>query len=266
MWPAPPFLYPPLELPFMAALSAVSVVSGVSLGVSELRGENVPYSKFSRAASGHQRCLPSRVGMLLTYVPALVAVLASFAVSGVTDGPRAGLLGATLSVHFVKRVLEVIFLHRYSGNMPLVTVLTVSIGYLLSSVMMIYEQHINRSFPDPPVDLLYPGVLVFAVGIIGNFYHHYLLSRLRSGGRGDGAMAYTIPRGGLFELVACPHYLFEIVVFLGFAMIAQTVFSLAVAFSTAAYLAGRSCATRRWYVAKFEEFPERMKAVVPFVF
>ncbi|GJN10206.1 hypothetical protein PR202_ga28282 [Eleusine coracana subsp. coracana] len=203
--------------------------------------------------------------MLLTYVPALVAVLVSFAVPGVMDGPRARLLGATLALHFLKRVLEVLLLHRYSGNMPLATVLTVSFGYLLSSVMMIYAQHINRSSPDPPVDLFYPGVLIFAVGITGNFYHHYLLSRLRSGGRANGAVAYTIPRGGLFELVACPHYLFEVVMFLGFAMIAQTVFALAVACSTAAYLTGRSCATRRWYMAKFEEFPARIKAVVPYV-
>ena len=76
---------------------------------------------------------------------------------------------------------------------------------------------------------------------------------------------YKIPRGGLFELVACPHYLFEIIMFLGLAMIAQTVFALAVAFSTAAYLAGRSCATRRWYASKFEDFPARNKALVPYV-
>jgi len=38
-----------------------------------------------------------------------------------------------------------------------------------------------------------------------------------------------------------------------------------VATGTAAYLAGRSCATRRWYESKFEEFPARIKALVPFL-
>jgi steroid 5-alpha reductase family enzyme len=149
--------------------------------------------------------------------------------------------------------------------MPHATTLTVSIGYLVSSITMLYNQHLNSGLPDPAVDLLYPGVFVFAVGATGNLYHHHLLSRLRPGSGGDVGKGYKIPTGGLFELVACPNYLLEIVAFLGLAMIAQKVFALAVAFSTAAYLAGRSCATRRWYASKFEEFPARIKAPVPYV-
>jgi len=159
---------------------------------------------------------------------------------------------------------QVLFVHRYSGSMPLDTAVTIGTSYLLSTVTMIYAQHLSRGLPDPPVDLLYPGVVVFAVGIAGNFYHHYLLSRLRADG-GGGEKGYKIPRGGLFELVTCPHYLFEITGFFGFAMIGQTVYALAVATGTAAYLAGRSCATRRWYESKFEEFPARIKALVPFL-
>ncbi|KAK3124498.1 hypothetical protein QOZ80_7BG0587450 [Eleusine coracana subsp. coracana] len=274
MWASPPFLYPPLQSPFVAALSAVSVVTGASICVSELRGENMAYSKFAHvmaAAGGWEKqrrpgtVLPSRVGMLVAYAPALLAVLASFAVTGAADSLRGRLLGVTLAVHFLKRVLEVLFVHRYSGSMPLASAVTVSTGYLLNSVMMIYTQHLTRGLTDPAVNLLYPGVLVFAVGVTGNFYHHLLLSRLRARTGDNGTKGYKIPRGGLLELVGCPHYLFEIVVFLGFAMIAQTVFALAVAISTTVYLVGRSCATRRWYASKFEEFSTRIKALVPYV-
>jgi very-long-chain enoyl-CoA reductase len=38
-----------------------------------------------------------------------------------------------------------------------------------------------------------------------------------------------------------------------------------VASGTAAYLAGRSCATRRWYESKFEDFPDSIKALVPYI-
>ena len=127
--------------------------------------------------------------------------------------------------------------------------------------MLIYAQRLSRGLPEPAVDLLCPGVLVFAVGAAGNFYHHLLLSRLRAGGK----KVYKIPRGGLFEFVACPHYLFEIVAFFGLAMISQTVYALVVAVGSAAYLAGRSSATRKWYASKFEEFPASVKALVPFV-
>ncbi|OEL22684.1 hypothetical protein BAE44_0016297 [Dichanthelium oligosanthes] len=202
--------------------------------------------------------------MLVCYVPALVAVLASFGVPGAVDGARAQLLSAALAVHFLKRVLEVLFVHRYSGSMPLATALLISSSYLFIGVAMIYVQHLSYNLPEPAVNLLYPGLLVFAVGITGNFYHHYLLSRLRDGGGGDDK-GYKIPRGGLFELVACPHYLFEIIGFFGLAMMSQTVYALTVAFGSAVYLACRSSATRRWYASKFEEFPARVKALVPYV-
>jgi len=245
--------------------------------------------------------LRSRDGMLLAYAPALLAAAASFAVPGAVEGARAQLLSAALAAHFLKRVLEVptldfiscpsssadedrsraaehppsrsllsqvLFVHRYSGSMPLDTAATIASSYLLSTATMIYAQHLSHDLPDPAVDLLYPGVLVFAVGLAGNFYHHYLLSRLRAdagSGGGGGDKGYKIPRGGLFGLVTCPHYLFEILAFFGFAMIAQTLYALAVATGTAAYLAGRSCATRRWYRSKFQEFPARIKALLPYV-
>ncbi|CAN6196927.1 unnamed protein product [Urochloa humidicola] len=279
MWPStwlPPFLYPPPASVYVAAMSAVSLVSMANAGLAELRGTHMAYSKFwhvvaAGAGSNNNKqrggaLLKSRDGMLVAYTPALLAAAASFAVPGAVDGPRAQILSAVLAVHFLKRVLEVLFMHRYSGSMPVDTAVTIGTSYLLSTATMIYTQHLSHDLPDPPVDLLYPGVAVFAVGIAGNFYHHYLLSRLRSasGGGGDDK-GYKIPRGGLFEFVTCPHYLFEIMGFFGFAMIAQTVYALAVATGTAAYLAGRSCATRRWYQSKFEEFPETIKALVPFL-
>ncbi|KAM0827042.1 hypothetical protein ACQ4PT_068459 [Festuca glaucescens] len=276
MWPsfllpAAAVLYPPPASAFVTATSVLSFASLASAGLSELRGEHMAYSKFWHVVSGQQKpsagaggaLLPGRDGMLVAYAPALVAAVASFAVPGAVEGLRAQILAAALAVHFLKRVLEVLFIHRYSGNMPLNTALTISSSYLLSTITMIYAQHLAIGLPDPPTDLLYPGVLLFGVGIAGNFYHHYLLSQLRKGG--DEDKGYKIPKGGLFELVTCPHYLFEITGFFGFAMISQTVYALAMASGTAGYLVGRSFATRRWYKSKFEEFPTTIKALVPYI-
>lgn len=273
MWPSwLPFLYPPPGSAFVAAVSVVSFASLASAGLSELRGEHMAYSKFWHVVAGRQQqqqqkraggvLLSSRDGMLVAYAPALVAAVASFAVPGAVEGLRAQLLSAALAVHFLKRVLEVLLIHRYSGSMPLKTALTISSSYLLSTVTMIYAQHLASGLPEPATDLLYAGIVLFAVGIAGNFYHHHLLSWLREGGDDKG---YKIPTGGLFGLVTCPHYLFEIVGFFGFAMISQTVYAFAVASGTGAYLVGRSCATRRWYESKFEKFPASIKALVPFV-
>ncbi|CAL5066966.1 unnamed protein product [Urochloa decumbens] len=267
MWP-PPFLYPPSA--FVAAASLVAVFSLASLGLSELRGEHVAYSKFSHAGGGGQQrgggggggaLLPGRAGMIVSYVPALVAVLAAFAVPGAVDGARAQVLCAALAAHFLKRVLEVLFVHRYSGSMPLGTVVQISTCYLLY-VIMHAGQHAAPQ-PRPP----------------GPRRRHALPRRARLRRRhrrqllpppppleaASGGKGYKIPRGGMFELVACPHYLFEIVAFFGLAMIGQTAFALALAVGTAAFLACRSWETRKWYAAKFEEFPERIRALVPYV-
>uniref|UniRef100_A0A0E0LHF4 3-oxo-5-alpha-steroid 4-dehydrogenase C-terminal domain-containing protein n=1 Tax=Oryza punctata TaxID=4537 RepID=A0A0E0LHF4_ORYPU len=282
MWWWPPFLYPPPASAFVAAASVAQFAALAKAGLGELRGEHMAYSKFWQVVAGKQEkkknggaggaLLPSRQGMLVAYVPAFAAAAASFAVPGAVVGVRAQVLTAALTVHFLKRVLEVLLIHQYSGSMPLNTAITISSSYLVTTTTMIYAQHLAAGHPDPPVDLLYPGVVVFAVGIAGNFYHHYLLSQLRTttkkkkqhGGDG-GEKEYRIPTGGLFGLATCPHYLFEIVGFFGFAMIAQTAHALAVASGTAAYLAGRSCATRRWYESKFEDFPDSIKALVPYI-
>lgn len=47
---------------------------------------------------------------------------------------------------------------------------------------------------------------------LGNLYHHWLLAGLRAPAIAGGAATkkYEVPRGGFFNLVTCPHYLFEV--------------------------------------------------------
>ena len=138
----------------------------------------------------------------------------------------------------------------------------ITLSYFISAATMTYAQHLTEGLPEPPIDLMYPGVVVFLLGIIGNFYHHYLLSKLR----GNGEKEYKIPKGGLFELVICPHYLFEIIGFYGVSFISQTIYAFCFTIGTTFYLLGRSYSTRQWYLSKFEDFPTNVKAVIPFVF
>ncbi|XVE68543.1 hypothetical protein DITRI_Ditri09bG0076300 [Diplodiscus trichospermus] len=143
------------------------------------------------------------------------------------------------------------------------TVILKPVGYLVSSATMIYSQHLTKGSQEPPIDLKYPGIVLFVVGVSGNFYHHYLLSKPRAKGNDK---EYRIPKGGLFGLVICPHYLFEVLGFWGVPLIAQTLYTLSCALGTTLYLMGRSYATRRWYLSKFEDFPKGVKAMIRFIF
>lgn len=158
--------------------------------------------------------------------------------------------------------MQVLFIHKFSGKAALDHSVVISTSYTLITTATIYAQYLTRGLPEPPVNLMYVGVVVFFIGISGNFYHHYLLANLRK----DGEKQYKIPRGGLFSLVICPHYLFEVVGFLGISFISQTVYAFFFTIGMAGYLVGRSYATRKWYMSKFEDFPKDVKALIPYIY
>lgn len=146
--------------------------------------------------------------------------------------------------------------------MILGSTILISIFYFAAAVSMIVVHYLSLGLPDPSIDLKYIGLIMFVVGIFGNFYHHNLLSKLRK----DKDKGYKIPNGGLFNLVICPHYLFEIMIFVGLSFISQTPLAFACTFGDSMYLIARSYETRKWYVNKFEDFPKSIKCVIPYVF
>ncbi|OMO67907.1 hypothetical protein CCACVL1_20219, partial [Corchorus capsularis] len=202
------FVFPPSL--FVTATSLVSFSSLAIGGLSEIRGKHMQYSKFvgvnnNPVSESKKKLISSRTGMVLLYTPAFLAGLSSFAIFP-DEGFRFFLLQSAITIHFLKRVLESAFVHKYSGEMALEATITILLSYFISSVIMLISQHLTMGFPEPPIDLKNPGILLFLIGIIGDFYHHILLSKLRSG---KNAKEYKIPKGGLFDVVICPHYLFE---------------------------------------------------------
>jgi very-long-chain enoyl-CoA reductase len=101
---------------------------------------------------------------------------------------------------------------------------------------------------------------VFLVGESLNFTHHKILADLR-----PVSMEYVIPRGGLFGAVACPHYLFELVSWLGLCLIFRHVSMFLFFSAMAIYLLIRSLQTLAWYRARFPDFPPHRKAILPFI-
>ncbi|XP_073123834.1 uncharacterized protein [Henckelia pumila] len=166
---------------YMAGMCVFSLLATVCLGISEATGtKHLQYSKFWNVGyqKNKQILLSSRFGMLLLYTPALVAAISSFRIFPNLD-IRFLMLKSVVTIHFLKRVLEVLFLHRFSGFITLDTTIIISLIYHTSSAAMLYFQHESQGFPEPSTDLKYIGLVAFLVGIIGNFYHHYLLSKLR---------------------------------------------------------------------------------------
>ncbi|KAL3652021.1 hypothetical protein CASFOL_001702 [Castilleja foliolosa] len=250
-------------------LSVGSCLSLSNAGWMETKGIHMQYSKLgddhNKENNNNKKVkkVPSKVGMSVIYAPAFVAGLSSFLIYPIDF--RFTLLCSAVTLHFFKRLFEVLFVHKYSGSMEVGAMVTISLSYFVNAAGLIHNQHLMHSLSQPSIDLKGVGIPIFLIGIAGNYYHHYLLSKLRTT-NSDNNKGYKIPRGGLFGLVICPHYLFEIVGFVGISCISQTVYAVLYTVGTTFYLMGRSYATRKWYESKFEDFPVDVKALFPYVF
>lgn len=211
------------------------------------------YSKF-RAMRG----IPTRLGMTIVYGLPLAALFAGAAPYLSSPDAYQVLVFFALVLHFVKRLLESWFLHRYSGPMNLLTAIAIACFYSLTSFLPVY---INRQ-PVSGVDgLVLAGFVVLLAGETLNFIHHKILADFRR-----THLEYVVPHGGLFNLVACPHYLFEIVSWFGLFLIFRHLSMFLFFLFMALYLTARSLRTLHWYRERFPAFPPGRKAILPFLF
>ena len=207
--------------PAAVAVTTLQVMGTLSsFGMESGNQSQTPYSKFAVEKKLNMP-ISSKLGMLLIYTPAMIynGVQASYIpVSGIAEllSDRSKLLVACLLAHFLKRVAETLFLHKYSGKTDFAVASFIGLYYVYVSWVILHFQYlfIPTSFSSN-ITLL--GVSAFLIGEIGNFYHHYILSNLRNGGN----LEYQVPTGGLFGTVAMPHYFFELIAWLGIAMVAQ---------------------------------------------
>jgi very-long-chain enoyl-CoA reductase len=120
-----------------------------------------------------------------------------------------------VSLHFLKREYETIFVHRFSlATMPARNIFKNSAHYwILSGVNLafwIYSPNAPTAKPSNP-QITYLGIALFVIGELGNLSTHYTLRNLRRPGSKDRG----IPRGIGFNLVTCPNYMFEVMAWVG---------------------------------------------------
>lgn len=130
------------------------------------------------------------------------------------------LIVGLLTLHFIKRELETIFVHRFSlATMPARNIVKNSAHYwILAGVNIAYwvlRPDAAAATDDPNPFLLYAGIALFAFGELANLNTHLVLRNLRK----PGSTERGIPSGFGFGLVTCPNYLFEIIAWLGIYLV-----------------------------------------------
>jgi very-long-chain enoyl-CoA reductase len=169
---------------------------------------------------------------------------------------------ALWSFHFARRTLESLALHRYGKPaVPWSDAIQEYLYYWGFAGWTAWWMT-REGYAVSTGSMLYAGLALYGVGELGNLATHVMLARLRP----KGGKERVIPRGFLFELVSCPNYLFEILTWLGFALVADV--RPAWAFFVVGTLILADWARKRHaaYLEQFKDYPKKRKRLLPLVF
>ncbi|XP_004688291.1 PREDICTED: very-long-chain enoyl-CoA reductase isoform X1 [Condylura cristata] len=173
------------------------------------------------------------------------------------------------SFHYVKRLLETLFVHRFShGTMPLRNIFKNCTYYWGFAAWMAY--YINHPLYTPPTygaQQVKLALAIFVICQLGNFSIHMALRDLRPAGSKTRKIPYPTknPFTWLFLLVSCPNYTYEVGSWIGFAIMTQclpvALFSLVGFTQMTIWAKGK----HRSYLKEFRDYPPLRMPIIPFL-
>lgn len=112
------------------------------------------------------------------------------------------------------------------------------------------------------------GGILFIYSSYIQFESHQILANLRKDKNGKVVThQHSIPRGRWFELVSCPHYMAEILIYLSISIVlagqSRTWWLVFLFVVVNQLVVGKF--NHDWYIRKFDNYPKSRRAVIPFV-
>jgi len=180
--------------------------------------------------------------------------------------PVVHMAAACWVAHYAKRLLETIFVHRFSNATMPVFNLFKNCGYYWGFAAYV-AYHVNHPLYTAPCETqVYASLAAFVLFEVGNFSIHLALRNLRPPGTKERRIPYPTsnPLTGLFSLVSCPNYTYEIGSWVAFTVMTQClpagIFALAGAYQMTVWALGK----HKNYRKEFKDYPRR-KAIIPFL-
>lgn len=172
---------------------------------------------------------------------------------------------ALFAGHFVKRLAETAWLHRFSRpTMPLSN-LWRNAGYYFAAGLgvgySVCAPGSEASMADG-AEMLF-AILAFLLCEFGNFAVHVSLAQLPS--ETDRSKRRP-PRGPLFSWVVCPNYTFEVGAWVAFAVLTKSVASVLFLVAGAYQMAVWAKQKHKGYMVSDPEYAHARKALIPFIF
>ncbi|XP_048845972.1 very-long-chain enoyl-CoA reductase-like isoform X1 [Brienomyrus brachyistius] len=181
--------------------------------------------------------------------------------------PVVPLACACHSFHYIKRLIETIFVHRFShGTMPLRTMLKNCLYYWGFSAWLAY--YINHPLYTPPTygnQQVHYALLMFVLCEAGNFSINLTLNNMKTSGSLLTRFPYPTrnPFTWLFFFVSCPNYTYEVGTWIGFTIMTQcapvAVYTLVGFIQMTIWARGK----HKTYMQQFRDYPGLRMAIIP---
>ncbi len=223
---------------------------------------NAPYGQHDNWSKNTLR-IPQKYAWIIMESPAAIIFTVCLFMQGVPSSVTPWLLFSMWAVHYFHRAFIYPFSLRGDIRIPWIIVLSGGFycalnGYLNGMWVGVYAEYTNKWLTDPRFII---GCLLYLFGYFLNKHSDYTLANLRKPGESD----FKIPYGGGFNYVSAPHYLGEIVTWMGFAIACWSVAGLLFLIMTMANLIPRALTTHHWYHENFTNYPKNRKAIIPFI-
>lgn len=178
------------------------------------------------------------------------------------------LLALLFTLHFIKRELETVLVHRFGTDTMPVTNIFKNSGYYWVFAFWIAHITMHPLYTMPACSSQRTfGVGLFLVSELLNLKCHIDLRNLRP----EGTRIRKVPHGILFNLVSCPNYMFEVLSWVGFTLASQSVAAAAFTLVGAAQMTLWAIQKHKRYRKEFdgkdgrEAYPKGRRAIVPFI-
>lgn len=222
-----------------------------------------PYGRHVSSSWGP--LLDNRLGWIIQEAPSLIFLSLFFFLGSGEKTMGAWFLWGIWMLHYINRTFIYPLRTRTTGKkIPLAIVGSAVFfnfinGYLNGTYLGNFGQNYGSDFFTSLPFLI--GMPVFLFGAFINNYSDHILINLRK----PGETGYKIPKGGFFKFVSCPNHFGEMVEWIGFAIMANSLPGWSFAIWTIANLIPRTLDNHKWYLSKFSNYPKERKAVIPFV-
>ncbi|KAL0082274.1 3-oxo-5-alpha-steroid 4-dehydrogenase-domain-containing protein [Phycomyces blakesleeanus] len=175
---------------------------------------------------------------------------------------------AMVMLHFLKRELETVFVHRFShGTMPFMNVFKNSAHYwFLSGINLAYWVYgpwygAGKAAATRSDVWLWGSVAVWAWAEFSNLLNHITLRNLRP----PGTRTRAIPYGYGFDLVSCPNYLFETIAWTAVCFLSTSWSAFLFNIVATGQMYVWAVKKHKSYRKDFPDYPRNRKSMFPFI-